>query len=742
MASSAFSFHCMICFEEFDPATNYPVVLPCGHTYVCVECANRLDKCMECRMPLITKIEIPASNSPLSPSMDAAKENRYSSTRSSPAVGRRPTYQQQQAQMQQYSRGKYSQQQQPLPPKQFVTQRLPLPKNAVLLSLIQASEPARRRQAEEPQQSNLPPVLPSSPSEDDASKNNGSNGKSGALSLYNSKEVMPKYSKPSPLFLDTTASSSYDNTTEQNNTSSLGIMIDNHNDEEQKIRVGTYLEGGPCGTYAVAVKTGLLVYPTLFEHNIRNSADEEDGVTRDVEELVKTSYRNKYFSKRGFAEKKSLKGCGLPRSTSCASSTSVATSIARKEKTAEITLEQYDADEHTLEENMAVEAQFNPKSVYVNGRDSDDDEARTPGETTLERNSALSDPGGSKPTHLLPVAALLPKSPIDSSQSHSTAKGEIHRTKPHSPPRATIDASLFASGTPIINNADPALSATLKLRRQFSLGSENPLPASLDSDFDRPLIRLKYGDRVQVVSMDSRGWVKLARGYGYIRLENDKQLVKVGGTSDKACQIEAVLHELSIERNRLKNEQKKLEHLSAGLMIDLQSSLLTSDDMVIVQAPEGMPRSESELNLMLPNRMDRQSSNVSQDDLDISCRSRTSLTNSSSRGLTIGQSTNVNNETQPREIRTVKSHSPGRNYTTPPSPPYNQTTPGGSAVTSYAMTPTRVNFRTGLSGHRALSSSHSHPHDFIDRGGPSRSMSNHAGLGSKKSSNLRGRSIY
>ena len=165
-------------------------------------------------------------------------------------------------------------------------------------------------------------------------------------------------------------------------------------------------------------------------------------------------------------------------------------------------------------------------------------------------------------------------------------------------------------------------------------------------------------------------------------------------------------------------------------------------DMVIVQAPEGMPRSESELNLTLPNRMDRQSSNVSQDDLDISCRSRTTLTTSSSRALTTGQSTNVNNETHPREIRTVKSHSPGRNYTTPPSPPYNQTTPGGRAVTSYAMTPTRVNFRTGLSGHRALSSSHSHPHDFIDRGGPSRSMSNHAGLGSKKSSNLRGRSIY
>ena len=35
-------------------------------------------------------------------------------------------------------------------------------------------------------------------------------------------------------------------------------------------------------------------------------------------------------------------------------------------------------------------------------------------------------------------------------------------------------------------------------------------------EFDRPLIRLKYGGRVQVVSMYSRGSVKLARGCGHI----------------------------------------------------------------------------------------------------------------------------------------------------------------------------------------------------------------------------------
>jgi hypothetical protein len=32
--STPFSFHCMICFEEFHPDDRYPVVLPCGPTYV------------------------------------------------------------------------------------------------------------------------------------------------------------------------------------------------------------------------------------------------------------------------------------------------------------------------------------------------------------------------------------------------------------------------------------------------------------------------------------------------------------------------------------------------------------------------------------------------------------------------------------------------------------------------------------------------------------------------------------
>lgn len=213
----------------------------------------------------------------------------------------------------------------------------------------------------------------------------------------------------------------------------------------------------------------------------------------------------------------------------------------------------------------------------------------------------------------------------------------------------------------------------------------------------------------------------------------------VGGTSDKACQIEAILHELSIERDRLKYEQKKLERLSAGLMIDLQSSLLMDEDHVVVPAPEGMLRSESELSLSMPNKMDRQANNISVDDLDISTRSKSILISPHVNNNVVGD-----NE-QPREIRTAKSHSPGRNsfmmnltstpIKAPPSPNSNYSS------TNSTSTPTRVNFRTGLSGHRALSSSLVHPHDFIDHRGPSRSMSNHAGLSSQKPS-TRGRSNY
>ena len=207
-----------------------------------------------------------------------------------------------------------------------------------------------------------------------------------------------------------------------------------------------------------------------------------------------------------------------------------------------------------------------------------------------------------------------------------------------------------------------------------------------------------------------------------------------------------MLHELSLERNRLKHEQMKLERLSAGLMIDLQSSLLISDDHVVVPAPAGLVRCDSDLSYSVRSK----SPPSYHDDIDVSTRSRPGLT-SPALGGEQGHS-----QQQPpthREIRTAKSHSPGRSSSLtphnklPPSPPFGQVLPSLSTQhnwTTGVNTPTRVNFRTGLSGHRALTSTHSHPHDFIGGGGvPLRSMSNHAGISStSKKSDRRGRSIY
>ncbi len=194
----------------------------------------------------------------------------------------------------------------------------------------------------------------------------------------------------------------------------------------------------------------------------------------------------------------------------------------------------------------------------------------------------------------------------------------------------------------------------------------------------------------------------------------------VGGTSDRACQIEATLHELSIERDRLKNEQTKLERLSAGLMIDLQSTLLTSDDHVICPAPEGMPRVDSD-DLEVSTRGRK----TSLDDLSVSTKSPKPLPEGNSSGPSAIP-----------DIRMTKSHSPGRGAriggTNPPSPPHER----------LLATPTRVNFRTGMSGHRALLSSNTHPHDFIGTPSSVRSMSNHSGISKSKKSMRPRASIY
>lgn len=124
-AAAPFSLHCTICFDEFNLTDKPPVVLPCGHTYLCEPCSKRLKSCMECRKPLF--IVAPKPVSPAAAYRHQNKPRCNNSPTSSPVgsnctTRKSPTF---------ASKGP--------PPRQELIS-LPIPKNLVLIALLEAAQ--------------------------------------------------------------------------------------------------------------------------------------------------------------------------------------------------------------------------------------------------------------------------------------------------------------------------------------------------------------------------------------------------------------------------------------------------------------------------------------------------------------------------------------------------------------------------------------------------------------------------
>ena len=148
-----FSFHCIICFEAFNLEDRPPVILPCGHTYVCAPCSKRLDKCMECRTPLFVKPEdgggADGGSAPHRAGTAAAAAASVSETESMPswyrplpgrAHSRDATYQLKNPSPP--GHGVQRERAQPAKPAERIP--LPMPKNLVMLSLMEAAEEKKR----------------------------------------------------------------------------------------------------------------------------------------------------------------------------------------------------------------------------------------------------------------------------------------------------------------------------------------------------------------------------------------------------------------------------------------------------------------------------------------------------------------------------------------------------------------------------------------------------------------------
>jgi hypothetical protein len=129
-ARAPFSFHCTICYDAFNLTDRAPVVLPCGHTYLCEPCSKRLDKCMECRTPLYTKVEkevqessvdvySPLGHAPRSRASAIRSSYRNSGAGSTSSPSGRPVYEK-------------------IP--------LPIPKNHVLMCLMDAVQKSSEKE--------------------------------------------------------------------------------------------------------------------------------------------------------------------------------------------------------------------------------------------------------------------------------------------------------------------------------------------------------------------------------------------------------------------------------------------------------------------------------------------------------------------------------------------------------------------------------------------------------------------
>ena len=108
-ARAPFSFHCTICYDAFNLTDRAPVVLPCGHTYICEPCSQKLDKCMECRTPLVMKVKVGMKDDPILESV----AGRYNHS----ARGLSPDH-----------------------ASKYEKISLPIPKNHVLMCLIDAAQ--------------------------------------------------------------------------------------------------------------------------------------------------------------------------------------------------------------------------------------------------------------------------------------------------------------------------------------------------------------------------------------------------------------------------------------------------------------------------------------------------------------------------------------------------------------------------------------------------------------------------
>lgn len=142
------TFNCIICYDRFDREERPPVILPCGHTFVCQVCSKRLTKCMECRTDLFMEVNTTnntpnSNNSNNNNTNNSVNGNVIRNNTSNESDRRRYAYLNGRGATrgrQQHANAAATSQNKKLIQKKKEKIPLPLPKNNVLLSLMEIAE--------------------------------------------------------------------------------------------------------------------------------------------------------------------------------------------------------------------------------------------------------------------------------------------------------------------------------------------------------------------------------------------------------------------------------------------------------------------------------------------------------------------------------------------------------------------------------------------------------------------------
>lgn len=233
----------------------------------------------------------------------------------------------------------------------------------------------------------------------------------------------------------------------------------------------------------------------------------------------------------------------------------------------------------------------------------------------------------------------------------------------------------------------------------------------------------------------------------------------VGGSVDRACKLEAMLRNLSHRRKELRVEQSKIDNQFVRLMKELQRSLQQDEDLTVILADAFDVSSDDEVvdaekkeddraqaaaavasavadendddygSIQKPSRLEQQiTPAVTRSRPSFSCFAGEVFAGYSNDHDDSSELRSESNPTSPRRTSPRRAYSPSNLFPSASHPSPSALRAGAQAWREQnnqtPRTGTGIDFRTGMSGHMALLSTHAHPHEYLE---PNNSYTGYSG---------------